>query len=371
MSIFEGIDLTSVTELLKNGDISGWYKNNEGGNALRFFQSTFAEYVGTRYAFATASGSSAIYVALKACGIKRGDAVIVPSFTHVGTVAPIILAGARPVFVDVDDFGNLSPEGLEYSYATNHATALIAVHMLGMPCNMVEIRKRFDGIIIEDASHALGSEYRGGKCGALGDIGCFSIGGGRTKSICCGEGGMITTNSTHLAEKCKNIRNHGDRVTDVDYACFNFRMSELNAMVGVLQMPKLLERNNWQTRNAERIISELPECFYVPKTPSYAKTVHYLIGTIFNHPKISRNEFLNRLVKKGWDGGQPRMNIGGAWGKLISDIKFYQRFAKVSCLPNSVKLRDNGVWIDYHRYPRTADEISLMLNRIKMVLGDE
>lgn len=362
-SVFKDIDLSPIMELFQNEDISGWFKNKEGGNCLRFFQSCFAEYCGTKYAFAVSSGSAAIYVALKACDIGRGDSVIVPAYTHVGSVAPIVLAGAKPLFVDVDIHGNLDPNILEHN-----AKALIAVHMLGMPCDMQKIKQSFNGWIIEDASHALGSEYNGKRVGSLGDVGCFSVGGGRTKTISCGEGGMVTVNDESLAEKCKNIRNHGDRVTDVPYPCFNFRMPELNALVGLLQMPQLQTWNEWQMRNANYLMERLPAFLTVPETPPYAKTVRYIIGCIFDVKSagISRNDFLRRLTEQKWEGGLPRKNIGGAWSKLVSDIKYYHRYSKER-LPMSEKLRDESVWIDYHRYPRTKEEIDDLLKHIDMV----
>lgn len=361
--MFDGIDLSPVVDLLQNHDISGWYKNNEGGEILRFFQSGFAEYCETKHAFAVSSGSAAIYVALKACGIGRYKHVLVPSYTHIGTVAPVVLAGASPVFVDCDEYGNIDADSLDSAYAD----ALIAVHMLGMPCDIDAIRKKFDGAIIEDASHALGSEYKGKRCGSLGDVGCFSIGGGRTKTIGCGEGGMITVNDDSIAEKCKNIRNHGDRVADVDYHCFNFRMSELNALVGLLQMPRLQMLNDWQMKNAEHIIKELPDEFVVPKEPEYAKSVRYIIACLCE-PEV-KDAFVKKMVANHWDGGVPRMNIGGGWSKLVSDIKFYSKFHKHS-LAISRKMRDESVWIDWHRYPRTDEEIDLMLDHVKQVMSE-
>ena len=363
--MFKDVDLSPVMELLQNHDISGWFKNNEGGKNLRLFQQCFSTYCNVSHALTTSSGTAAIYVALKACGVGRGDSVIVPAFTHVGSVAPIVLAGAKPIFIDVDIHGNLDPKLLEEK---PEAKALIAVHMLGMPADIHEIKKNFGGFIIEDASHALGSEYKGKKTGTLGDIGCFSIGGGRTKTICVGEGGMITTDDDSLAEKCKNIRNHGDRVTDVDYSCFNFRLSELNALIGLLQMPRLKMLNEWQLDNAAYLMKRLPNFLQVPETPLYAKTVRYMVSCLFNEELagFSRNVFLRRLVDQKWDGGVPRKNIGGAWGKLVSDIRYYRKYSKYPLLM-SEKLRDESVWIDYHRFPRTKEEIDKLLDHINIV----
>lgn len=364
--MFKGIDLTPIVELLKNHDISGWYKNSEGGECLRFFQDSFAEFCGAKHAITASSGSASIYTALKACGVGEGDYVLVPSYTHVGSVAPIVLAGAKPLFIDVDIYGNIDPMELEGFEGNAHA--LIAVHMLGMPCDMDELKKRFSGYIIEDASHALGSKYKGKQAGTLGHIGCFSIGGGRTKTIGCGEGGMITTNDDILAEKCKNIRNHGDRAMDVDYHCFNFRMSELNALVGLLQMPRLMMLNEWQMKNAKRIREELQDVFMFPPEPDYAESVRYIVAGQCHH--FVREQFLKKMSENGWSGGQPRMSVGGGWSKLVSDVKFYSKYNVRGTLPMSKILRDEAVWIDWHRYPRTDEEISLMLEHVKQVMTE-
>lgn len=244
------VDLTwlEVANLLTKGDISGWFHSHDGGSNLQKFEKMFADFCGAKYAFAVSSGNAAIYVALRAVGVGRGDWVAVPAYTHVGSVAPIVLAGAKPLFVDVEPNGNMSSKSLRSALHTTHARAnlgaILVVHQLGTPCDMdkinsesyygllyskgakrerqKEIFNQIHGLpIIEDASHALGSKYKGRKAGNLGDIGCFSIGGGRTKIIGTGEGGMITTNNDLFADRIKNIRNHGDRVTDVDYLCFD------------------------------------------------------------------------------------------------------------------------------------------------------
>ncbi|GAI75684.1 unnamed protein product [marine sediment metagenome] len=113
LSIFSDEDLAEIVVLLRNKDFSGWFKSSEGGPYLQEFQDRFAAFCGAKHAFAVSSGSAAIYTALRACGIGRGNFVAVPAYTHIGSVAPIYLAEAHPVFVDVDKYGNMDPADLE------------------------------------------------------------------------------------------------------------------------------------------------------------------------------------------------------------------------------------------------------------------
>lgn len=361
-----------VVKQLEGKDISGWFANATGGPYLQDFQTKFATYCDVKHGIAVSSGSASIYVALRACGIGPGDYVAVPAYTHVGSVAPIVLAGAMPLFIDSDRYGNLSATDLEKALEQKrNVRAAIVVHLLGVPCEMQQIRKALNDcpekvFIIEDASHALGSEYRGKRCGGLGDIGCFSIGGGRTKTIGTGEGGMIVVNDDYLAEKCRNIRNHGDRYTDVDYLCFNFRMSELNAVVGLSQMSELDKLISWQIAKAEYLLKKLPSFLTVPKPPSYVKSTRYLLGCAYNG-KLSRDEFVTRLInklnQKGIENGVPRKNVGKGQTKLINDVQFYRNF-KRAC-PVAESLLANSVWLDWHRYPRKEQEIDELIEIIK------
>jgi dTDP-4-amino-4,6-dideoxygalactose transaminase len=370
------IDWDWVVKQLEGKDISGWFGNATGGPYLQEFQTRFAQYCGAKHGIAVCGGSSSIYVALRACGVEPGDYVAVPAYTHIGSVAPIVLASAKPIFIDSDKYGNLSASDLEKAIQKKpNLKAVIPVHLLGVPCEMDKIKdvlaNNYDKkvFIIEDASHALGSEYKGKRCGTLGDIGCFSIGGGRTKTIGTGEGGMIVTNDDGLAERCRNIRNHGDRYTDVDYMCFNFRMSELNAVVGLSQMPKLDMLVNWQIKKAEYLLAKLPPFFSVPEPPAHVKSTRYLLGCVYEGKNLSRDEFVAQLTealaRKGIENGVPRKNVSKGQTKLISQVRFYQKFKRDT--PFAQSLVERSFWIDWHRYPRTEQEINQLIETIEEV----
>jgi len=361
-------DYSKVIDLLEHGDISGWFGNSTGGPYLQELEKKFAQACGAKYAFGVSSGSASIYVGLKACGVGPGDVVPVPAYTHVGSVAPIVLAGATPLFIDVDDYGDLDPNDLEHVLTARSLKikAVVVVHQLGVPCNMIGIRSVVGGdvAIVEDASHALGGRYAGHSI-PVGNVGCFSIGGGRTKTIGTGEGGMVVTNDDELAEKCRNIRNHGDRAMDVPYFCFNFRMSDLNAAVGLAQIEKLDFLNKHQAENAKYIVERLPNFLSVPKPPE--GSTWYIIGCYFDEhlAGMSRGEFLKIVEAKGFKGGLPRKNIGSGYVRLISDMKLYQSYWRF--LAKSEWIRDHSVWIDWHRWPRTKEEIDTMLDCLRSI----
>jgi dTDP-4-amino-4,6-dideoxygalactose transaminase len=222
-------DIKEVVKILK----SDWITQ---GPKVEEFEKAVAKYCQVKYAVAVSSGTAALYTAYKVAGIRPGDEIITTPLTFAATSNCIVQLEGKPVFADIQgDTLNINPREIGKKI-TQKTKAIVLVDFAGHPCDYDEIRKiakRHKLLIIEDAAHALGSEYKEKRCGSLGDIGCFSIGGGRTKTIGTGEGGIIVVDDDDLAEKCRNIRNHGDRYTDVDYFCFNFRMSELNAAVEI------------------------------------------------------------------------------------------------------------------------------------------
>lgn len=356
--MFSEIDWSSIIELLKTGNLCGWWRSPNGGPYLQEFERRFSEYNSVKHAIAVSSGSVSIYAALRACGIKQKDTVAISPYTHIGSLAPVILAGAIPIFIDVDEHGNIDPEDTRRAFLRNPIKAVIAAHQLGQPCELEELPRSVP--IIEDCSHALGAKYRGRKVGSIGDAGCFSLGGDMTKTLSTGEGGIIVTDDDRIAEMCRNIRNHGDK-DGVHYPCFNFRMSDLQAATGLLQMDSVQFQVDWQTRNARYMISNLPDCMEFSEPPRHTIPAYYIIGTRLLPKKTnrSRKSLLEALNAKGVDKGRPRRTIGAGYSRLLYELPFYKRFAR-KC-PVAEKLRDESVWIDWHRYPVTRKEISHQL----------
>lgn len=363
---FSDEDVAKVGELLKSGQLCGWWQSFEGSQYVKEFEWKFADYIGVDYALAVSNGTTAIYAALLACGVGKGDRVAVSPYTHLGSVAPIVWAGAEPYFVDVDANGNIDPEKLRVQRC--NFTAVLAVHNLGMPCFMSHIREAAEDycLVVEDAAQSLGSSYAGMMTGSIGEAGCFSLGGNMTKAISLGEAGVVTAKDGNVARKIMNLRNHGE-TQGADYVCMNFRLSELNALIGLLQLPKLQVQIEWQKRNAQYLIENLPEYLSVEPPTQYSDPCRYIVGCRFDAEKagMTRDVFLAKVREKGFIGGQPRMNVGPGYQKLVYDVPFYSRWRR-NC-PNAKMLRKNAVWIDYHRYPRTKSEIDALLNCFKEV----
>jgi len=212
------------------------------GDNVAQLEKEFAAYCGTKYAIGVASGTDALHLALKACGIKEGDEVITTPFTFVATAEAIAYCGAKPVFVDIEpNTFNIDPS-LIGKKLTKKTKAILPVHLYGLAANMTEITKlaKEHGLrVVEDCAQATGAAIGGRRVGGFGDAGCFSF--FPTKNLgCFGDGGMITTNDEKLAEEIKVLRGHGSRKTyHYDIIGYNSRLDELQAAVLRVKLPLL------------------------------------------------------------------------------------------------------------------------------------
>lgn len=220
--------------------LSGWISSI--GKYIGQFEEQFASFCGTKYAVAVSNGTVALHLALTALEIGPGDEVIVPALTFIATANAVRHCHANPVFVDIHRGNwNIDPDLIEEAI-TPHTKAIIPVHLYGQPCDMgrvMEIAERHHLLIIEDAAEAHGAEYRGQRVGSFGHAGCFSFYG--NKIITTGEGGMVVTNDDVLNEKLRILRDHGmnpARRYWHDVVGFNYRMTNMQAALGVAQMER-------------------------------------------------------------------------------------------------------------------------------------
>lgn len=239
-------DIQAVIEVLKSDYLTT-------GPKVQEFEKTVAEYVGAKYAVAVSNGTAALHAACFAAGIKSGDEVITTSITFAASSNCVLYCGGKPVFADIEaDTYNIDPNDM-IRKITNKTKAIIPVHFAGQPCNMDrinEIAKQYNLLVIEDAAHALGADYKGKKIGSISDMTIFSF--HPVKHITTGEGGMITTNDKDLYDKLILFRTHGitrdsEFMTHNEGAWyyeqldlgFNYRITDIQCALGISQMKKL------------------------------------------------------------------------------------------------------------------------------------
>lgn len=292
-------ELNNVIEAVK----SGWISSK--GRFIEDFEKEFARYCGAKHGVATANGTVALHLALKALGIGKGDEVIVPTLTFVATANAVTYCNAKPVFVDSHpEYWCIDPERIEKKVNKN-TKAIVAVHLYGHPCDMdwiKDIAEENELYLIEDAAEAHGAEYKGRKVGSFGDISCFSFYG--NKIITTGEGGMCLTNDEELAEKMRILRDHGmskQRRYWHEFLGFNYRMTNLQAAIGVAQLKKLdkfvekkREIAKWYTEGLREL--EDKDLIRLHPEMSWAKCVYWIYSVLVeDKARISRDELMRRL----------------------------------------------------------------------------
>jgi perosamine synthetase len=241
----------AVLEVLDSGILAQ-------GPRVKAFEEAFAAMCGVKYAIATTSGTTALHTALLAHGIGPGDEVITTPFTFIASANSVLYVGGKPVFVDIDPSTfNINPNLIEAAI-TSRTRAILPVHLFGLSCDMdklQEISDRHHLTLVEDACQSHGAIFRGQKVGSFG-TGTFSL--YPTKNMTSAEGGMITTNDEQLAENCRVIRQHGMRRRYYhDELGFNFRMTDIQAAIGLEQLKKLERFNKARQANAQYLSAHL------------------------------------------------------------------------------------------------------------------
>jgi perosamine synthetase len=291
----------------------GWLTQ---GPKVREFETLFAQMHNVKHALAVSNCTTALHLALLACGIGPGDEVIVPSFTWVATANAVLYCNATPVLVDIDlTTFNIDVAQIQKKI-TSKTKAIIPVHLFGLCADVDLIREKFPQLkIVEDGACASGASLRGKSAGSLGDVGCFSF--HPRKSVTCGEGGMLTTSDDDIAAHLEMLRNHGASISEeqrhhgakpyllaaFDIVGYNYRMTDLQGAVGFVQLKKLNsfidERNQW----AQYYAAELAEIDWL-KTPVTLKSSRHgwqSYVTYVDEEKAprKRNEIMEILQQKG------------------------------------------------------------------------
>ncbi len=305
-------EIKAVTDVLR----SGWLTT---GEKTKEFEAKFAQYVSAKYAVAVSSCTAGLFLALKACGIKEGDEVLLPTWTFCATGNVCIHLGALPVLCDVDDDFNISIDEIEKK-RTKRTKAIIPVHFAGLPCSLDKIsflaqastKERL--VVIEDAAHACGSEFMGEKIGHISDATVFSF--YPTKNITTGEGGMVTTDSAEIYQKVSVLTRHGisknayeryrhlgDWYYEVVEGGYKYNLTDIQSALGLVQLSRVEEFIARRTEIAHRYTEAFKNLNeIIPPPGPKAKDRHswhlYVIRLVRERLKISRNQFIEELKKR-------------------------------------------------------------------------
>jgi dTDP-4-amino-4,6-dideoxygalactose transaminase len=303
--IFDETEEQAILEVVRSGK---WWSVE--GTKVREFEEAFARFQDAQFAVCVTNGTAALEVALRAAHIGCGDEVIVPPYTFIATATAVLAVGATPVFVDVEEESlNIDPTKIEEAI-TPRTRAIIPVHIAGCPADMdgvLEIARKHNLLVIEDAAQAHAAEWKGTKVGAIGDMGCFSF--QASKNLNAGEGGAVLTNNPHWADQVWSVHNvgrvRGGRWYEHHVLGSNFRMTEFQAAILLAQLKRLPEQTERRTQNAHRLTEMLSQIPGIrPPRPDPRVTRHAYHLYIFRYDKNHfggrpREDFLKALNAEG------------------------------------------------------------------------
>jgi dTDP-4-amino-4,6-dideoxygalactose transaminase len=330
------------------------------GEESQSFEEEFCHYVGVKHGIAVNSGSDALFLTVKALGIKKGDEVITVSNTYISTVDAITRSGAKPVLVDIDP----KTYTIDVSKARDKIGArtkvILPVHMYGHPAQMGEIAElasKHGLLVVEDASHAHGSEYKGKKVGALGDAACFSFYPSKNLGA-YGDAGIILTNNSQLSDKLAAFRNYGQRKKNRhEFIGVNSRMDEIQAAILRAKLPYLDQWNDARRESAALYTELLGERKIVtPLEEKYAKHVYHLYVIRCKRRNIVQKELGRRGVETGIHYPMP-----------VHKQKAYTELGFRTRLPITEKASREILSLPMHPW-LTKDEVTYVTNTIKDAL---
>lgn len=303
----------AVARVLESGNLSqylgAWTADFFGGPTVRKFEENWSESFGVKHSISVNSNTSGLFTAIGAIGIQPGDEVIVSPYTMSASALAPLIYGGIPVFADIDpNTFCLDPKSIE-SKITNRTKAILVVHIFGHPADMdsiMAIAKKYNLFVIEDCAQAPHGKYKGKYVGTIGDLGVFSL--NYHKHIHTGEGGVITTNNSNLAERCQMIRNHGENVTAAkeitdltNLLGYNYRMTEIECAIGIEQLkklPLLLEQRLENIQFLNEKLKQFPAFEILPTLDNNSVNTYYVYPVKYNAGKangVHRNRFVEAL----------------------------------------------------------------------------
>ena len=342
---------------------------SSSGQFVKEFEKKFAKRVNRKFAITVSNGTAALQLAFEALNIKKKEEVILPSFTIISCILPVIRSGAIPVLIDSDPVTwNMDVNKIEKKI-TSKTRAIIAPHIYGLPIDMdplLKIAQKYKLKVIEDAAEVLGLKYKNKECGSFGDVSTFSF--YANKHITTGEGGIIVTNSKQIAEKCKSLRNicfnNKRRFLHYDLG-WNYRFTNLQSAIGLAQLQKL-NRFIVKKRNIGKIYNKELSKIKIFQTPlnkkEYAKNIYWVYGLVL---KKNSPISLNILMKKLKQEGIETRNF--FWPLHQQPVLKKMGFFKKTKLPVAEHLSKNGLYLP-SGLALTSLQQKYVINKIKKII---
>jgi len=325
-------EVQAVLEVMRKGPVT----NALGaGPKVLEFEKSFAEFAGVKHAVAVNTGTAALHAAIMAVGVGRDDEVIVPSFTFVATAEAVVLAQAKPVFADIDpQTYTLSPAAVQKAI-TKKTKAILPVDLYGFSADMKPLREIAEkhGLgLVEDAAQAHGATYEGKPAGSFSDASCWSF--YASKNMMTGEGGVVTTNDDQIDEKLRMIRTHGEKAKYAsEMLGSNYRMPELEAAIGVVQMKKLPTFVAKRRKNAQqltKILQKTKKLILPYETEDRLHSWYLYTARLIDATEAQRNKLLEDLKAKG-------IGAEAYYVHPINTMPYYRQNFGAKALPETEK----------------------------------
>ena len=372
-----------ILSVLRSGN---WWRGQ--GTKVTEFEQKYAELMGVKRCLATASGTTALLVAMHVLGVDAGDEVLVAPYTFIATYNVVLLSKALPVFVDTDqETFTMDPAKIE-ERITERTKAILPVHILGLPADMDRINaiaKKHNLVVIEDACQAWLAEYRGKKCGTLGDLGCFSF--QNSKHLPAGEGGAIVGNDEKIMDRCYSFHNCGRAYGSVKrtspYPCrgSNRRMQEFQAVILMSQMKRIQRDADLRLENAlylTSLIKDIPGIYPYKLSHGATRSAYHLYP--FRYKKeyfdgLPREKFLEALKAEGipCSGGYgPQYKYGlieealnsKGYQRLFSKQRLQEYREQINNLPDNDQLCREAVWFSQKMLLGSKQDMNDIANSI-------
>ena len=342
-------EIEAVVKVMKSGMLTSGLG---AGPKVTEFEKNYAAFAGVKHAIGVNTGTAALHAAILASGIKSGEEIILPSFTFVATAEAIVMAGAKPVFADIDpQTYTIAPKEVKKAI-TSKTKAVIPVDLYGLPADITAIRKvtTKEGLrIIEDCAQSHSAKYEGKPAGALADIACWSL--YAAKNIGTGEGGVVTTDDDELAEKTRMVRTHGEKVKyQSQMLGTNYRMTEIQAAIGVVQLSKLPTFFAKRSHNAARLTKNLEKSQKIVLPPKFEdRTSSWYLYTV--RIKDATEQQRNKIIEELHNNG---IGAEAYYPTPVHQMPYYKENFGIFNLPETEKAAKQVLSLPIH--PGVTDE---------------